>query len=54
MAGEVDPPVVTEGGWWRVLTDGEGRWQWSVVAVGARRARVVAAAQGYKRACIAH
>ena len=36
-----------------VPTDDEGRWQWSVVAVGARRARV-AAAQGHKRACIAH
>ena len=25
-----------------VPTDDEGRWQWSVVAVGARRARVAA------------
>ena len=35
----------SDGGWVVVLTDGEGRGQWSVVAIGARRARVAAAAQ---------
>mmetsp|Transcript_5016 Transcript_5016/g.11063 ORF Transcript_5016/g.11063 Transcript_5016/m.11063 type:complete len:86 (-) Transcript_5016:317-574(-) len=42
MCGQRGGSAGGDGGWVVVPTDDEGRWQWSVVAVGARRARVAA------------